>query len=121
ERIGHLVLTTNVTTDGEMVESILQYCNTHVRKIIEGIPHFHNPNWDSLKDTWLHYFDANIFDEQFFERDLKALVSRFRSQSIMSLHDFQAYNCDFTCVGGWMKHKGRLTTHEHNHYFWAGL
>ncbi|KIK15863.1 hypothetical protein PISMIDRAFT_114410, partial [Pisolithus microcarpus 441] len=28
---------------------------------------------------------------------------------------------EFTRVGGWMKHKGKLTEHEHDHYFWAGL
>ncbi|KAI6115671.1 hypothetical protein EDD16DRAFT_1693341 [Pisolithus croceorrhizus] len=59
--------------------------------IIEGMPHFHTPNWPHLKASLLCYFDADIFDEWFFERDLKAL------------------------------HKGKLTEHEHNRYFWAGL
>ncbi|KAI6100945.1 hypothetical protein EV401DRAFT_2061455 [Pisolithus croceorrhizus] len=98
----------------EMVSSILQYCNTCVREIIEGMPHFHTPNWPHLKASLLCYFDADIFDEWFFERDLKALP-------IASLHDFRAYNRDFTQVGGWMKHKGKLTEHEHDCYFWAGL
>ncbi|KIK20364.1 hypothetical protein PISMIDRAFT_13045, partial [Pisolithus microcarpus 441] len=64
----------NVTTDQEMVTSILQYCNTRVREIIEGMPHFHIPDWVRLKASLLRYFDADIFDERFFERDLKSLA-----------------------------------------------
>ncbi|KIK21795.1 hypothetical protein PISMIDRAFT_12077 [Pisolithus microcarpus 441] len=64
----------NVTSDQEMVTSILQYCNTRVREIIEGMPHFHTPDWVRLKASLLCYFDADIFDERFFERDLKSLV-----------------------------------------------
>ncbi|KAI6046925.1 hypothetical protein EDC04DRAFT_2864599 [Pisolithus marmoratus] len=80
-----------------MVESILQYCNTCVREIIEGVPHFHTPNWASLKDTLFHYFDADIFDEQFFEKDLKALVSSQLKQKDPNLDVSTPFPYDEVC------------------------
>ncbi|KIN96989.1 hypothetical protein M404DRAFT_161707, partial [Pisolithus tinctorius Marx 270] len=111
----------NVTSDQEMVESILQYCNARVREIIEGMAHYYTPDWANLKADLLKYFDADLSDERFFERHLKSFALESRMQPIMTLQDFRAYNCGFICIGGWLKNKGRILVDEYNRYFWAGL
>ena len=65
----------NVVDDQEKVDSILRYCSTRVQEIIEGMTHFHVPNWDELKNDLLKHFDADLSDERFYEKDLKNFVT----------------------------------------------
>ncbi|KIM57881.1 hypothetical protein SCLCIDRAFT_28511, partial [Scleroderma citrinum Foug A] len=111
----------NVVDDQEKVHSILQYCSTKVQETIEGMIHYHIPDWDCLKHDLLKYFDADLSDERFYERDLKNFVVDSMRHPIHSLIAFRSYNRDFICIGGWLRNQGRISEDEFNRYFWAGL
>ncbi|KIM56441.1 hypothetical protein SCLCIDRAFT_29585 [Scleroderma citrinum Foug A] len=117
----HLCALHNVVDDQEKVNSILQYCSTKVQETIEGMPHFHYANWDELRHDLLKYFDANLSDERFYERDLKEFVVISACKPIHSLISFRTYCRDFICIGGWLRNQGRISEDEFNCYFWAGL
>ncbi|KAI5987389.1 hypothetical protein EDD15DRAFT_2372403 [Pisolithus albus] len=53
----------NVTLDHDMVTSILPYCNTRVREIIEGMPHFHTPHDTEEVATVLALLSMNPGDQ----------------------------------------------------------
>jgi len=111
----------NVVDDQEKVDSILCYCSTRVQEIIEGMTHFHLPNWYELKNNLLKHFDADLSNERFYEKDLKNFVTSARRAPILSLHDFRAYNRHFIRIGGWLRNKGKITEEDYNRHFWAGL
>jgi Aspartyl protease len=111
----------NVVDDYEKVNSILQYCSAKVRETIEGMAHFHFPDWEELKNDLLKYFDADLSDERFYERDLKQFVVQSAHKTISTLMDFREYCREFIRIGGWLLHQGRISEEEHNRYFWAGL
>ncbi|KIM51064.1 hypothetical protein SCLCIDRAFT_33765 [Scleroderma citrinum Foug A] len=111
----------NVVNDKEKVHSILQYCSTKVQETIEGMIHYHIPDWDRLKHDLLKYFDADLSDERFYERDLKNFVVDSMRCPINSLIAFRSYHRDFIHIGGWLRNQGRISEDEFNRYFWAGL
>ncbi|KIM55666.1 hypothetical protein SCLCIDRAFT_134240 [Scleroderma citrinum Foug A] len=111
----------NVVDDQEKVHSILQYCSTKVQETIEGMIHYHIPDWDRLKHDLLKYFDTDLSDERFYERDLKNFVVNSMRCPIHSLIAFWSYNRDFICIGGWLRNQERISEDEFNRYFWAGL
>ncbi|KIM55079.1 hypothetical protein SCLCIDRAFT_135426, partial [Scleroderma citrinum Foug A] len=83
--------------------------------------HYHIPDWDRLKHDLLKYFDTDLSDERFYERDLKNFIVDSMRCPIHSLIAFRSYNTDFIHIGGWLRNQGRISEDEFNRYFWAGL
>ncbi|EGO27699.1 hypothetical protein SERLADRAFT_346823, partial [Serpula lacrymans var. lacrymans S7.9] len=111
----------NVTADNEKCSSILQYCSTYVREIIEGMKHFITPSWNSLKDEILQYFDAAKAEAKFKEHHLKQLVDASHKKKMGSLDDFKSYIRKYVRVGGWLLAKSKITQDVFNRFFWKGL
>ena len=121
EHYEQLCIHHNVTSDKEMVHSILQYCSIHVQEIIQAMRSYFTPNWSTFKSNLLKYFNADFSDQRFTETDLFRSVQQSVTTPITTLHGLRNYVREFIRIGGWLKNKEKISEREYNHYFWSGL
>src|SRR5215471_20296825 len=60
----------NVRDDEDKCTRILPYCSRNVRNLIKALDSYQSHDWDQLKEDLLDYYDADLAETRWKEKDL---------------------------------------------------
>src|SRR6266700_4676053 len=110
-----------VTLDEEKVEAILPYCTTKVQDFIHSSPSFNTPDWESLKEHMMEYYDAERANRKYTPNDIWSFNKLWNHKSITNLSHWKKYYRDFYTKAGTLLARQEISDKDFRTFFWLGL
>ncbi len=110
-----------VTLDEEKVEAILPYCTTKVQDFIHSSPSFNTPDWESLKEHMMEYYDAERANRKYTPNDIWSFNKLWNHKSITNLTQWKKYYREFFSKAGGMLTRKEISDKDFRTLFWLGL
>ena len=111
----------NVTTEADKCEAILDYCSDSIADFIHGNQHYLQPDWKSLKEDILKYYDADRTHTMFTPEDLVEFAYTASKRRMQNLAHWKKYYRDYSIISGFLTKKQLITTRDVDGYFWHGI
>jgi len=110
-----------ITLDKKKCEGITNYCTSQVGRLIESLDEYEDEDWEGLKATILHLYDAEREDACYRKSDLRKLTQKYAKKSLDKMSQWKAYVRKFTVVAQWLKAAKVIQDEEYCTYFWKGI
>ncbi len=110
-----------VTLDNEKIEAILPYCTTKVQDFIRSSSSFTNPDWDTLKEDMMEYYNAERAILKHTPNDIWNFNKLWNLKSITNLTQWKRYYCEFFSMARTLVTRNKITERDFKTYFWLGL
>ena len=102
-------------------ETLLEHCSTKVAEFLERLNSVKNHDFEQLiKDIHL-YYDADLAESKWKEKDLMSHIKEYRRSKIKTLSEWKAYNRRFIRIADWLKDKSLIDENHYKTYFWDGI
>lgn len=108
-------------TDRQKCESMMQYCSTKVSDFLEQLISYKNSNYSQLIRDIHDYYDVQLTESRWREKDLVKLVKEYKTTKVKTLSQWKAYNRRFLRIANWLLNKNRIDKDHYRTYFWDGI
>ena len=102
-------------------QSMMQYCSTKVSNFLEQISSYRNNNFDQLVKDIHDYYDVQLAESRWKEKDLIKFIKQYKNTKIKTLSQWKAYNRRFLRIANWLKNHTLIDDNHYKAYFWDGI
>ena len=100
---------------------LLEYCSTKVADFLERLNSFKSHDFNKLVEDIHMYYDADLAESKWKEKDLMSHIREYRRNKIKTLSEWKAYNRRFIRIANWLKDKTLIDDNHYKTYFWDGI